>query len=213
MPDAELSPEEEKTSKKLVAILVAIAVVLSGGFLIQHFLFGVYSVATGSMEPTYHGCKTNGDGKCTRLLVFKGATQPVRGDVIVFTAPNDKWGGHVVLTKRVIATAGQRVSCDNSRGLTGVLVDGEQIPEPYLNRQWLSEKYGDKLSMSDGSISPCYGPGWGSVVVPDHSVFVLGDNRGDSQDSRAFVKSDAPEDFGYAVPLSNMIGTVVFSWG
>jgi signal peptidase I len=95
------------------------------------------------------------------------------GDVVVFTSPED--GTDTV--KRVVAVGGQTVSLDDA-----VLhVDGVAVHEPQVD-----------LSRIDGT---WFGP----VTVPDGSVFVLGDSRGVSIDSRTYG----------AVPLDDLEGRVV----
>jgi signal peptidase I len=95
------------------------------------------------------------------------------GDVVVFTSPDD--GADTV--KRVVALGGQTVSLDDA-----VLhVDGVAVDEPQVD-----------LSRIDGT---WFGP----VTVPDGSVFVMGDSRGVSIDSRTYG----------AVPLDDIEGRVV----
>jgi signal peptidase I len=98
---------------------------------------------------------------------------PRRGELAVFRAPDT---GAVSL-KRVVAVAGDRVAIED-----GVLVVGGRPPrEPYVDHRRIDSVY------------------FGPVVVPPSGVFVLGDNRGDSHDSR---------DFG-AVPARALIGRVL----
>lgn len=107
-----------------------------------------------------------------QVLLYKpGRADPHRGDLVVFHA-----GDGSMLLKRVAAVAGQQVGIED-----GVLVvDGRPIREPYV-----------RASEVDGLY---YGP----VRVPAGHVFVLGDNRADSTDSRAFGP----------VPVSRIAGRV-----
>lgn len=86
--------------------------------------------------------------------------EPHRGDLVVFHAPRD--GG--LLLKRVVAVGGQLVGIED-----GVLhVDGHAVPEPFVNRRLVDSVY------------------FGPVRVPPDAVFVMGDRREDSVDSRSF---------------------------
>jgi signal peptidase I len=98
--------------------------------------------------------------------------EPRVGDVVVLNRP----GGDDVLVKRVVATARQRVEIRD-----GVL---------FVDRRPRRESYVDYAMVDGFFFSP--------VRVPPDAVFVLGDQRGDSEDSR---------DFG-AVPLARLIGRV-----
>ncbi len=96
-----------------------------------------------------------------RLLVNKLVYRfraPSPGEIVVFTEP----GGARNLVKRVVATAGQHVEMSNGQ----VFIDGVQLAEDYL-------EYAGNDSLA-------------TRQVPADSVFVLGDNRTDSQDSRYF---------------------------
>lgn len=95
-----------------------------------------------------------------------------RGDVVVL---NDAAGGRSV--KRVVATGGQQVKIEDAV----LLVDGQAVNEPWVDRDSVDGLY------------------FGPVVVPAGSVFVLGDDRARSVDSR----HDGP------VPLDRLLGRVV----
>jgi len=126
-----------------------------------------------SMEPNLH---TN-----QRLVVEKVSYNrwwpirgPQRGDVVVFRVnPNAD-----LLIKRVIGLPGDRVEIHDGQ----VLINGQVLDEPYLTQP----TFGD------------YGP----IDVPPLHIFVLGDNRGFSNDSRAFGP----------LPLDSVIGRAWFSY-
>ncbi len=110
-----------------------------------------------SMEPTlWHG-----DLMLVRDI---GYTDPQPGDIVVLTKPFDAAEGPIV--KRVVAVGGQRVDIDYASGV--VCIDGEPLEEPYIKEQMLCPHYG----------------GITSAVVPEGSIFVMGDNRNHSNDSR-----------------------------
>ena len=93
-----------------------------------------------------------------------GYTDPQPGDIVVLTKEFDAARGPIV--KRIIAVEGQTVDIDYQTG--AVYVDGEALDEPYLNEPMEEPWYEDLTS----------------VTVPEGSVFVMGDNRNHSNDSR-----------------------------
>jgi len=97
---------------------------------------------------------------------------PQRGDVVVL---RDPMHGPLPLIKRVVGLAGERVTIANGR----VFIDGVPLDEPYL----------DQGTWGDGR----------SWVVPPLHIFVMGDNRGDSLDSRIFGPVPIDQVLGHAV--------------
>ncbi len=119
------------------------------------FVFHVIDVVGSSMVPTLH----NGD----KMLVSGLFYTPKAGDVIVFK--KNEYDPNKALVKRVIATEGQEINMDFANGI--VYIDGEAIAEPYIN-----ELTYNKLDFI------------GPKTVPAGCVFVMGDNRNASVDSR-----------------------------
>jgi signal peptidase I len=109
-----------------------------------------------------HDTLVNGD----RILLINNLLyqDPQRGDIIV--ASKDSFRNGECIIKRVIATEGQEVDIDFEKGI--VYVDGEAIPEPYLYT---------KTHEQEGVRFP--------LVVPEGCLFVMGDNRKESMDSRS----------------------------
>jgi signal peptidase I len=97
---------------------------------------------------------------------------PQRGDVVVLRDPN---GGPIPLIKRVVGLPGERVTVSQGR----VYIDDAPLWEPYL-------------------AEPTDGPGR-SWVVPPLQVFVMGDNRNNSRDSRSFGPVSVESILGHAI--------------
>lgn len=151
--------EKEKSSGAQEAyewlqVLIAVAVALVALF----SLVGRITPVDGqSMEPTlWHG-----DLMLVRAL---GYTDPKPGDVVVLTKAFDAAEGPIV--KRVIAVGGQQVEIDYAAGT--VRVDGAVLEEPYIKEAMREPFYGGLIS----------------ATVPEGSIFVMGDNRNHSNDSR-----------------------------
>ena len=89
---------------------------------------------------------------------------PKTGDIVVFHCPNETFGG-TPLVKRIIATEGQTIDINFETG--EVFVDGVLLPEPYLNETTRS-----RYSFQ------------GPLTIKEGHVFVMGDNRNNSSDSR-----------------------------
>lgn len=186
---------------KEVLIVVVSALVLS--FLIKTFFFQSFWIPSGSMEPAL----VYGD----RILVTKWRPDPMplrRGDIIVFKdpgswldqTPEDSTGvrriGKEILTftgllpedagehlvKRIIGLPGDHVECTDPDGK--VSVNGQEITETYI---------------AAGS-RPC-GVAF-SVDVPDGYLWVMGDNRDNSADSRAHMGQPG----GGTIPRDNVVG-------
>ena len=124
-------------------------------FIVFHFIIQVVTVKGSSMEPTLE----NQD----RLVISNLFYTPETGDIVVLS---DKTGLDEALIKRIIALPGQTVDI-NEHG--EVLVDGKVLSEPYI-AELIDE---DHLRNMDYPLT-----------VPEGTVFVMGDNRNHSTDSR-----------------------------
>ena len=126
--------------------------------LILLLLFRVVVVFGSSMNPTLIG----GDYLLLISTPFFGT--PEYGDIVV--ASKDSFENGEPIIKRVIATEDQTVDIDFDKGI--VYVDGVALQEAYIN---------GSTTLDEGMQFP--------LVVEEGCVFVLGDNRGRSQDSRS----------------------------
>ncbi len=170
-------------------ILVLVALVVA--VIIKTFLFQAFFIPSGSMIPTLE----ISDRVLVNKLAYEFGGEPNRGDVIVFDSPFaagnveesllQKVTRNVAealgmqtstsedLIKRVIAVGGDTIEVVDNQ----VVVNGIAIDEPYL---------------APTATMPDFGP----EVVPEGYVFVMGDNRSRSQDSRRFGP----------VPVEDIIG-------
>ena len=122
------------------------------------------------------------DGDYLLLIGKPFYTQPAQGDIIV--AAKDSYGNGTPIVKRIIATEGQVVDIDFEIGV--VTVDGKQLDEPYIK---------NLTKLSEGMVFP--------LKVEEGCVFVMGDNRMNSKDSRDPVIGliDKREILGKAIVL------------
>lgn len=118
------------------------------------FFVRVVDVVGPSMNPTLE----NGD----KMLVSGLFYEPKAGDIVIFRKDEYK---SEALVKRVIATEGQTIDIDFDKGI--VYVDGVALDEPYVAAPTYNQ-----LDFK------------GEMTVPEGCVFVMGDNRNDSTDSR-----------------------------
>jgi len=157
-PAAHAAGTRPSTARWLVetALLVAVAFALAQG--VRVFVGEPYVIPTGSMVPTI----AIGDRVFAEKLTFRLSRQPEYGDVVVFSDPDAR---HPQLIKRVIATEGQIVEIKNDR----VYVDGKRLEEPYTHGK----------PTSRGTIDT-------PIAIPAGHVWLMGDNRPNSGDSRFF---------------------------
>jgi signal peptidase I len=176
-----------------------LVVLLTGAFVMQPFL-----IPSASMENTLRP----GDRVLVDKLAYRFGGEPRRGDVVVFDgagsfAPQRPPGNRVLgalraaaasaglvapaesdFVKRVIGVGGDHVTCCDKRGR--IKVNGQPVDEDYLF-------VGDAPSQAPFDI-----------VVPQGRLWVMGDHRSDSADSRAFLGAPG----GGTVPVGEVIGRV-----
>jgi signal peptidase I len=160
MADANIANSENENqqdrgfARELYEWLEAVLTALMLVIIVMIFFLCPADVDGGSMEPTLH----DGD----RLVFTDIGFTPSQGDIVIV----DSEGLGKFIVKRVIATAGQTLDIDFATGK--VTVDGVVLEENYIN----SETHRDE----GGQTYP--------LVVPENCVFVMGDNRDNSTDSR-----------------------------
>ncbi len=181
---------KQEAIKNLEAVVIAIVLAL----FIRTFIVQSFYIPSGSMKPTLlpgdyilvnkfiYGVRIPYEGK---KLFFNRV--PKRGDVIVFIYPKNTSEDFI---KRVIGLPGEIVQVTNGK----IFINNKPLPDPW------------------GYFSKNEPPGFieavenfGPFVVPKDSLFVMGDNRNNSEDSR----------FWGALPLKNVLGkafVIYFSW-
>lgn len=209
-------PKKKKAFWREVPIMIVTALVFS--ILLQAFVARLFVIPSGSMESTLHGCPGCTNDRVLADEVSYRFTDPEPGDVVIFRGP-EAWGqgefqspddganpvaqffnGAISLLrfgtteekdfiKRVIATEGQTVQCCDPQNR--VLVDGKPLTEPYIH--WKAGK-------------PHRQEEFAPVTVPQGRLWVMGDNRNNSADSRF----QGGGGVNGTVPVDNVIGKAQF---
>lgn len=164
--------------RQLLSVVAAAVVALAA----RSSMADHYIVPSGSMLPTVR----EGDRIFVNKLAYGfrlpftqvyiiEAEGPHQGDVVVLVSPE----GGTVLLKRVVAAPGDRVEIIEG----SVILNGTHIPLRRVEGR-LIEELG--RSLHPIRISNGGGPDYGPTVIPEGMYLVMGDNRGDSHDSRTF---------------------------
>lgn len=163
----------------LVSFVVTVAIILALVWGLRTFVFQTYEIPSGSMENSI----MTGDMVFSEKVSYYGGS-PQRGDIVTFKDPEIPTR---TLIKRVIATGGETVQLIDG----SVYVDGEKLDEPYTNgkESWpLTAAYGSSITYP--------------YTVPEGELWLMGDNRTNSQDSRYFG----------SIPVSSVTGKAVLRY-
>lgn len=164
--------EKKSVGNEVMEWLESIAISIFIVILVFSFVFRIVIVDGRSMVPTLE------DGQ--RLVISHLFYTPKQGDIVVV---NSK-GLNKTIIKRVIATEGQTVDIDFEK--CTVTVDGKTLDEPYINEPTARDDGGNNYPL----------------VVPENTIFVMGDNRNESTDSRNSL-------VGF-IPIDDVLGKAVF---
>ena len=152
--------------------LLVVAVVLGAGGC------GSATTATWAQRFTQGGVSMEPTVKAGQVITTHGVGRgykPRRGDVVLFHPDGEKWGEtKAPFLKRVIAVGGETIACCDPAGK--VTVNGAPLDEPYVTND----------SPLDAPPTPqvCRSRRFGPVAVDKDAIFVMGDNRAASNDSR-----------------------------
>ena len=183
--DGEGRDEDKTSSSRWIVELVGVVVVaILVAVLLRTFVVATYSIPSGSMEPTLQV----GD----RIVVDKLSYHlhgVDRGNIVVFsTPPNEDCAGPPVsdLVKRVIGLPGETISLEDGN----VYINGRFLPEPFLPPSLRNDTYPgpstERLALNH------------AYRIPAGDVYVMGDNRPNSCDSR----------YWGPIPESSIVGKV-----
>jgi signal peptidase I len=165
----EPAPDDEKPKSSRTRSIVEWVIVIAGALvvalLIKTFLIQAFYIPSASMVPTLEV----GDRVLVNKLSYR-LHDVNRGDLVVFERPEGEASDIKDLIKRVVGLPGEEVVIHDN----AVWIDGEKLDEGYLPDGTVINQ--GKLQCTNSQ--PC--------VVPEDSVWVMGDNRDESFDSRYF---------------------------
>lgn len=166
-------PKSKSTIKYIVELAEIILIAFALSWVLRAFVIEARQVPTGSMLPTIQ----LDDRLIVDKLFFKHLGKIKHGDVLVFRPPPEAHATDDYI-KRVVGLPGDKVEIRDHV----TYVDDQPLNEPYL--------------MENARMD--YGP----IYVPENSLFVMGDNRNNSADSR---------EWGF-LPMENVTGRTLFRY-
>ncbi len=194
-----------ETHQKTLRTIAVWSVWIGAALAIRIFLFQPFNIPSGSMEPTllvgdHLFVSKYAYGYSRFAFPFQSGDAdskvfsrvPRRGDVVVFRPPKDSGQDYI---KRVIGLSGDRVQVKNSN----LYLNGKRIPREKISPRLYRERLPNGVSYLTKDISQQeIGDNTPVYVVPSGHIFVMGDNRDNSTDSRFFA-------IGF-IPLANLVG-------
>lgn len=174
--------KENKKKNEWLDWIKALLLAFGLAFLVRMFLFAPIIVEGPSMFPTLH----DRDQMIVNKLSYT-IGEPERFDIVVFHAPTQK-----DFIKRIIALPGEHVAVEDNT----LYINGEEVEEPFLNEQKENLQSYQTLT-NDFTLEQLPG---NYDIVPEGHVFVLGDNRSNSTDSRMIG----------VVPMEELVGEASF---
>ncbi len=183
---------DEQTSKprssfwRELPILLGVAIVVA--VLVRAFVLQTFFIPSESMEHTL-----NIDDRVLVNKLVYDFRDPQRGEIIVFTSPLD-WRSDPTeedFIKRVIGVAGDHVVCCDNQGR--ISVNGKALDEPYL--------YHSDTGQADAPSENDF-----DIVVPPGRLWVMGDHRSHSGDSREQYVNHSKDIMEATIPVDAVIG-------
>lgn len=168
-------PPKRSVLKSVLSFVITIAAIVLVSYLLRAFVFQSYEIPSSSMEDTI----MTGDLVFSEKVTYY-FSEPEAGQIVTFEDPEIP---SRTLIKRIIATGGQTIDLQDGN----VYIDGVRQFEPYTEG-----KPTYPLQSIGSSIAYPY-------TVPEGELWVMGDNRTNSQDSRYFG----------AIPVSSLTGQAV----
>jgi signal peptidase I len=173
----------------IVTVAVAVGIVLA----VKEWVVNPYRIPSASMEPTLHcarpgqGCEARFSDRVLADRFIYRFRDPHRGEIIVFETPKaaaQECGASGTFVKRLVGLPGETIH-EDEKGF--IWVDHKKLREPYIQQKRRDE---DTLNREE------------TWHVPFGSFFFMGDNRGESCDSRRWG----------SVPRGNLIGPVFMTY-
>jgi signal peptidase I len=181
--DGPKKPEKSKMGNELFEWVKALAIAGLLVFVIRWFLVSPFIVDGPSMQPNF----LNRERIIVNKIIYD-IREPKRGEVIVFHVPQENRD----FIKRVIGEPGDTVKVEGDT----IYINGQPIAEPYLADAYAAKHAQNELYNEAKSSSNFPNNEFPDGKVPDGMLFVMGDNRSNSEDSRMI---------GY-IPMDRVVG-------